>query len=175
MTTTKKQKRCPDCEGPLTSTFESYNYVESGLSSVHVGPIEVRRCEACKSAMPVIPAIESLHRALAKMLVEQPSPLRGEEIRFLRKYLGFRGADFASVMGVQKETVSRWETGATPMGGASDRALRLLVNTNKPVASYEPSEFNAILAGIAERARKAAPKRELTRKHGGWEEATAAE
>jgi hypothetical protein len=39
-------------------------------------------------------------------------------------------------MGVSRETVSRWETGAAPMGAVADRLLRLLVVTHEPTESY---------------------------------------
>ena len=61
--------------------------------------------------------------------IVEPAP----EIRFLRKYLGWSTADFASRMGTARETVSRWESGAVPMGSQADRLLRLLVATAAPV------------------------------------------
>lgn len=170
----KKARKCPDCGGVIVSSIEDYLYDEGGLSHVKLSGVEVRRCRSCKGVTAMIPAIENLHRALAKLLIEQPLTLRGEEVRFLRKYLGFRGIDFAAVMGVAKETVSRWETDAKPMGTSADRLLRALVQTNKPVARYEPEEFTELLSRIKGEA-KSVRWRELTRKHGGgWEETSAA-
>jgi hypothetical protein len=39
-------------------------------------------------------------------------------------------------MGVARETVSRWETGANQMGAVADRLLRLIVVTHEPSDSY---------------------------------------
>jgi transcriptional regulator with XRE-family HTH domain len=58
------------------------------------------------------------------------------EIRYLRKHIGLSGGDFAQRMGVARETVSRWETGAQPMGAVADRLLRLLVVTHEPTECY---------------------------------------
>jgi transcriptional regulator with XRE-family HTH domain len=63
------------------------------------------------------------------------------EIRFLRKHIGLSAADFAQRMGVARETVSRWETGANPMGAVADRLLRLLVVTHESTESYAVDDF----------------------------------
>jgi DNA-binding transcriptional regulator YiaG len=49
------------------------------------------------------------------------SGFTGEEVRFLRKSLGWSGSDFAKHMGVAEETVSRWENDAAPIGPQADR------------------------------------------------------
>ena len=48
----------------------------------------------------------------------------------------FHGTDFAARMGTDAETVSRWATGAAPMGSTADRLLRLMVATIAPKAVY---------------------------------------
>ena len=63
------------------------------------------------------------------------------EIRFLRKHIGLSGAEFAQRMGGARETVSRWETGANPMGATADRLLRFLVYTHEPTESYAVEDF----------------------------------
>ena len=50
--------------------------------------------------------------------------------------MGMSSVDLSRSMGVTRETVSRWETGATPMGPVADRLLRLLVLTHEPSDSY---------------------------------------
>ncbi len=84
------------------------------------------------------------------MIVSKTARLAGEEVRFLRTYLGFRGVDFARVMGVEKETVSRWENDHERIGGTADRALRLLVLTRKPASDYAPEALTQLLEGIRE-------------------------
>ena len=67
-----------------------------------------------------------------------------EEIRYLRKYLGWSGADCAAHMGTTPETISRWETGAAPMGATADRLLRLMLVTKTPVTDYSLDLFRQI-------------------------------
>ncbi len=53
--------------------------------------------------------------------------MRGEQVRFLRKYLGLSGVDFARTLDVAPETVSRWEHDRERMSVSLDRFLRLMV------------------------------------------------
>jgi DNA-binding transcriptional regulator YiaG len=96
----------------------------------------VARCPKCAAFEVILPDLEGLHRVVARAIIEKPARLVSAEIRFLRKVLGWSGADFAEHMGTSAETVSRWETGATPMGPQADRLLRLMVLTKDPVADY---------------------------------------
>jgi DNA-binding transcriptional regulator YiaG len=84
----------------------------------------------------VIPAVAQLHTALAKSLLAHKTRLNGDEVRFLRKYVGWSGADFARHMGVEPGTVSRWETGKASLGATADRLLRLVVATAKQIDDY---------------------------------------
>jgi len=77
-----------------------------------------------------------LHRAIAFALARQPEKLRGNEIRFLRKYLGWSGRDAAQNLHVKPETLSRWENGQTSMGDPSELLLRVLAMTQPPVENY---------------------------------------
>jgi putative zinc finger/helix-turn-helix YgiT family protein len=137
---------CLICGTPMDSRRENYQYTASGLPYVTLQQVEVSRCPQCGETEVAIPHIEALHRAIATALVRKPARLAPEEIRYLRKYLGWSGVDFAVRMGTTPETVSRWEQGKTPMGTIADRLLRLLVVTQVPVQDYSPD----LLIGIAE-------------------------
>lgn len=127
---------CLICGTPMDSRRENYQYTASGLPYVTLQQVEVSRCPNCGETEVAIPHLEALHRAIASTLVRKPARLVPEEIRYLRKYLGWAGADFAAHMGVTPETVSRWEHGTTPIGNTADRLLRLLVVTQVPVQDY---------------------------------------
>jgi DNA-binding transcriptional regulator YiaG len=89
--------------------------------------------------MASIPRLEELHRVLAFAIATHPSKLSGSEIRFLRKYLGWSGKDFATTIGVAAETVSRWENDKERIGLVPERLLRVMVFRLKPVEEY-PTE-----------------------------------
>jgi putative zinc finger/helix-turn-helix YgiT family protein len=133
--------KCPVCgSAELTITHEPYKYDESGLPNVTLANIEIRRCGKCGEELPAIPRVAELHKAIARALARRHAKLSGAEVRFLRKYLGHSGADFATLIGVTRETVSRWENDKEPIGGTSDRLLRLLVVLDQRVQDYDAVE-----------------------------------
>jgi transcriptional regulator with XRE-family HTH domain len=107
------------------------------------------------------------------MIVEQAVRLMGEEVRFLRTYLGLRSVDFARIMGVTKECVSRWENEKEQIGGTADRLLRMLVVQQKPVSDYSPERLTELLEGIREERQSLQVR--LERRAGGWAEQRVAE
>jgi putative zinc finger/helix-turn-helix YgiT family protein len=159
---------CDDCGGTLSVERNAVRrYVIGGLPHVELHGVEVTRCRECGKESIAIPRMAQLHRAIAEAFVTQRRNLAHAEIRFLRKHIGLSGSDFAQMMGVARETVSRWETGAQPMGAVADRLLRMLVVTREPAESYAVEE---ILRGLSD---EAAPERLssvalVNKKEGGW-------
>ncbi len=127
---------CLVCGAEMNAGRENFRYDACGLSGVTLIGVEVRRCPQCGEYEVAIPQIEDLHKAIAQALIRKTSRLTPEEIRYLRKYLGWSGVDFAQRMGTTPETVSRWETGTDPIGPQADRLLRLMVVTKDPVSDY---------------------------------------
>ena len=136
---------CLECGGKMTSARESVKYDASGLSRVTLRNVEVRRCPKCGAHEVVIPKIEQLHQLLASAVIQKPAALVAEEIRFLRKYLGWSGADFAKYMGAKPETISRWENGKLTMSPQADRLLRVMVAVREPESDYTLDALKAIL------------------------------
>jgi putative zinc finger/helix-turn-helix YgiT family protein len=134
---------------------ENVKYDASGLPGITLENIEVRRCQACGERELVIPRIEQLHGLIAQAVIGKPARLTPAEIRFLRKSRGWSGADFARIMGTTPETVSRWESGKTPMGVQADRLLRLMVAHLQPVQNYgaEQIEHSATVAAKPSRLK----------------------
>ncbi|HYN36353.1 MAG TPA: type II TA system antitoxin MqsA family protein [Actinomycetota bacterium] len=140
---------CIECGGKLKTKKENYRYLACGLPNVTLAGVEVRRCGTCGNHEVVIPHIERLHEALAMAVVKHEARLSGGEVRFLRKYLGYSGVDFAALIGVSPETVSRWENKKETMGPSAERLLRMLVVHKGPMQQY-PIET---LAQISANAR----------------------
>lgn len=138
-------KKCRTCgKAEMSSGSETYLYTESGLPNVVLVGVEVRRCPSCGHHELVLPRVVELHRTIALAVIRKPSRLSGAEVRYLRKYLGWSGADFARHVGVDPSTVSNWETDKDPIGPASDRLLRLMVAHGSPVGEYSLDELTKI-------------------------------
>ncbi len=124
---------CLECDGVMTVTREARRYGR-GVNVV-LDDIEVRRCPSCGEEEVVIPRIEEVHDQIARAIVAKDGVLSAGEIRFLRTHMGYSGRDFAKVMGVSPETVSRWERENAPqaMGGPAEKLLRLVVLVGEPL------------------------------------------
>jgi putative zinc finger/helix-turn-helix YgiT family protein len=135
---------CTECGTQMKTKRENYKYDASGLPGITLAGIDVSRCPKCGEVEVTIPNIEGLHKALAGGLIRKKERLAPQEIRFLRKFLGLSGSDFAETMGVKSETVSRWELGRQSMGPTADRLLRWLALTREPVSEYPLSMMRNI-------------------------------
>jgi putative zinc finger/helix-turn-helix YgiT family protein len=159
--------QCLACEGPIKTRREKhYRYTECGLPNVVIeDAVKVTTCGRCGETYTSIPAIEGLHREIAAAVIRKKGRLAPAEIRFLRKYLGWSGADFAKRTGTKPETVSRWENGRALMGPQADRLLRLLVAKETPVVEYSVD----VLAQVAADTSPTTPVRvEVEKGPKGW-------
>ncbi|MCC6995794.1 MAG: helix-turn-helix domain-containing protein [Deltaproteobacteria bacterium] len=143
---------------------ETRRWEEGGLVFTVEGA-EVSRCPKCGEEAVGVTNIEGMYQAVARYLITARERLSPSEIRFLRKYLGLSGSDFAAHVGVDRATVSRWESGAQAMGPQMDRLLRLLVAHAKPIDEYpiETLKDVATAEPVDRRLRVAASTR------GSWE------
>lgn len=149
--------KCPECgKTLLVRRNQEYLYRESGLDRVTLTGIRVFVCRGCHAKFPEIPNIVGLHRAIATELARKPAPLTGPELRFLRKELGLKAKELAQHLGTTDVTVSRWETGDTPVNPAADRLVRALYTLHAVQAgrAVEPAHF---VQGFLETFGKIAP------------------
>lgn len=136
--------KCVECGKALRVTWpKTYQYRESGLETVLLTGIRVDVCPGCKAQFPEIPNIVGLHQAIASHLTRKPTSLTGTEFRFLRKEIGLKAKDLAQCLGVTDVSLSRWETGSSPITPAADRLLRTLcsLKTMQAGRAIEPQKF----------------------------------
>ena len=134
--------KCPECGGKLTQRVGDHPYVGRELPNVVLAGVKIRTCCECEFSSVGIPKLAGLHKALVASVAKATHQLSPGEIRFLRKYLGWSGQDFARHFGVTPETVSRWENGKKPMGATAERLLRMSALTLEPVQEYPlPDNF----------------------------------
>jgi putative transcriptional regulator len=101
-----------------------YHYVESGLPNVYLinGYREVKTPYGRGIS---IQDFEELHMAIAYALVEMKSFLTGPEVRFIRKLLELTQTQLASLLGVEEQSVRRWEKLAR-VPKQADHGIRLV-------------------------------------------------
>ena len=131
---------CFECEkGKMSESSDAYRYYESGLPNVVLVGVTVYRCKDCGAEYVSIPDIEGLHRALAMVVITKDGRLTPAEVRFLRKSLGWSGADFARKFHVSPSAVSRWESEQSKslMSKANELRLRDMVAHGKKIEDYE--------------------------------------
>lgn len=111
----------------ISSEKEPYHYQLSGLRDVLLFGITVQCCPSCGFEAPIIPRIQELHDVIARAVLNKAGTLRGEEIRFLRKYAGFPANAFAHLLGITPQYLSRVENGhVSRLGTPTDRLVRAL-------------------------------------------------
>src|ERR1019366_4739003 len=93
-----KVVRCSDCGGEATVKKGIYRFAECGVDNVVLKGIELIECPACGNIDPVIPRMTELFRIVAMAMIEKPLPLTGSEVRYLRKYAGTNGEQFARML-----------------------------------------------------------------------------
>ena len=126
---------CLNCEGTLQGPKpQSVPY--DALPGVTLANVPVWTCADCGEEEYGIPRLNQLHQVLAHAVANRSGRLRPEEIRFLRKHLGWSGRDFATAFDVAPETVSRWENGERKMGSAAERLLRMCATRLEPITDY---------------------------------------
>jgi len=155
--------KCTQCGHAMRTGRENYLYRECGLPNVTLEDLEISRCPGCGEHEAIIPKMEQLHRVIATAVARKVSRLTREEIRFLRKYLGWSGSDFAEHMGVSPETVSRWEHGSATMGPSAERLLRLAAMTREPASDYSLD----VLKRVAQR-KAVAQRLQMKVERGAW-------
>jgi DNA-binding transcriptional regulator YiaG len=132
-------------------------YPESGIPNLWLKGMTVYRCRKCGGEYPEFPNMRQLHRGIADWLAQGLLPLTGPQFRFLRKQLGLSTRVLAAIMGVRRESVTRWETEAEPIGPTSERLMRLLYGVRRTTehGGQLPTHLEKIQDVLASIQRKA--------------------
>jgi len=118
-------KTCRTCGRDLEVIKDKpYKYDECGLDVQIIG-LNQFVCKTCDVFFVSIPKIKELHRVIGGIVCSKNKGLlNGKEIKFLRKDLHLKAKDFAKMLGVTPQTVSKWENNNKKIGEKSDRLLR---------------------------------------------------
>jgi putative zinc finger/helix-turn-helix YgiT family protein len=105
---------------------KNYRFKDTPLRHVVLCGISLIECPTCKNVDPIIPSLNDLFSSLAHAVVNKPSRLKGDEIRFLRKYVHKTQAQFARIVGLDPTTISKYENDDDIPGAQTDKLIRLV-------------------------------------------------
>lgn len=122
-------KRCANCGSPdlprkdvlLTRTIAGH---------VFRARVPEYGCGNCGERLTTSEDLGAFDDAVA-LAVADAGLTTPDAVRFLRKALGMTGQELADLLGVRKETVSRWENGKREIDRATFALLRQLVGERR--------------------------------------------
>jgi DNA-binding transcriptional regulator YiaG len=123
--------KCKGCGKKAKVRRGNYRFDEIGVP-VLLKNVRIADCGACGTREPVLANRARLMDTIAFAVASQPWKLRGSDVRFLRKFIGFNGAQFGKLVQVEPETLSRWENDQQDIGKNSDRLIRFIVVSKSP-------------------------------------------
>jgi putative transcriptional regulator len=116
-----------------------YHYREGGLPNVYLVN-GYREIETPYGRGVSIEDVEGLHLAIAHVLVEEEPSLTGPEVRFIRKFLELTQTQLAEMLGVEDQSVRRWEKLAR-VPKQADHGIRLVFRDLTHTATKPLSEL----------------------------------
>jgi putative zinc finger/helix-turn-helix YgiT family protein len=143
-----------------------YHFVDSGLPNVYLSGIRYSVCSKCRYQFADIPEIKQLMELIARTLIERPAKLAGQEIRFLRKRVGKSSGDFARMIGVSPEQVSRWENGHNFPEISADKLIRvtyIILSGDPKLGSILTKHLSAWLTSLPGEGREPFIRAKLSR------------
>ena len=102
-----------------------YRYTECGLDNVVIEGIDMHVDDSGERVLH-IPAVNELHRTIARGIVESDTRMSGQELRFLRTMVGLTQAELGKCLHRDAQSIARWEKNRTPIQPTSEMVIRLL-------------------------------------------------
>lgn len=142
--------RCFECGEPVTVHRRTIDVSDTvGIPNVRLEDAEVSICRNGHETVK-LPDLKQFNLRLAALMLQKPTALNGNELRFLRKVCAFRAVDLAALLGVTPEHVSRWETGKSPVSELSDRLARCVFHAAlRDATSWQRIDVLNVLKSIS--------------------------
>lgn len=122
-----KKMICHECGNEMTTIKnEPYHYKECGLDDVTIVGITLHKCEECGENYTSIPKVKELHNVIGELVCKKEGRLIKKEVRFLRKEMRMKGKEFALMLSVSAEHISRVENGSKPVSNSLGKLIRAL-------------------------------------------------
>ncbi len=141
--------KCSECGTEMSPPVTGSAPYPCGIPVILDG-VTIHACPSCGEKEVEVPGLASLHDALARVVAQKPGRLNGDEIRFLRKHLGWSGKDFARHFDISPQQVSYWENDKRPMGKNAEKLLRMRALLPVGEGDYSSPEESAGALGADE-------------------------
>jgi DNA-binding transcriptional regulator YiaG len=108
-----------------SAAVEPFQYRGCGLDDIYlVNGFTIEEGEYGRGV--AIHDIESLHRTIALHIISEKKRLTAKEFKFLRKEMDRTQAELAGLMGVDAQTIARYEKGESEITGPVDGFMRTI-------------------------------------------------
>jgi DNA-binding transcriptional regulator YiaG len=108
---------------PVAVAAPPYHYTACGLDNVYLmNGFAVEETDYGRGLR--VDRLDELHRLIAAHLVTKRKNLSAREFRFLRRHMNLTQAELGATLGIDAQTVARYEKGDTAISGPADRLIR---------------------------------------------------
>lgn len=143
--------------------MKRYHYTESGLDDIWL----VDGYEIDEEGNLFIYDIEALHEAIAMNIILSPEGIEPKEIRYIRHYLDWSQKALAEHLGVDAQSVARWEKGQHPIQAPAEKLLKILA-----MGYITDDKISGIVDHLADiDNNRVSDKVKFTHEEGRWAEA----
>lgn len=102
---------------------------------------------------------EKLELVVLESLLKKPSPLTGDEMKFIRKFLDMTTKEFGEILGVSHVAVVKWESGHMSANLSADVCIRLYILDHLEAKDKEfRSFYQEINPAVLSKTRHEKPK-----------------
>lgn len=131
--------KCVMCDNKkdLGKEVKTIRYKECGLDNVVLIGIVEYHCKQCGETYRSYGDLDKLNQVIAHAIILKKDILTGSEVRFLRTYLGYSTAVFASLTGYNQSTLSRIENGKQIVAPSFNILVRSLAANKLPDRDYD--------------------------------------
>lgn len=127
------------------SKHKSYHYTESGLDNIWLEN-GFEFVDTTEGRGVIIHNVRQLNRVIGFALVDALRPLKPREFKFLRVEMDLSQKKASEILGVDAQTVGRWERGETGIPASADRLMRVYFKTYH----HEDSKVKEFIDRMAE-------------------------
>lgn len=153
-----------------------YHYKECGLPNIYLANgYDLETVDGDEYVS--IHNVDGLWRAIAMNLVSSQKLLSPSAIRFLRGQMDYTQAELADLLGVDDQTVARWEKAKARLPGPADRAIRVFYLASDAAGDEGRTMLGKLVEMVTDLVERDAPLKDdvvFSKHNSHWEPELAA-